>query len=150
MNAETELQKALVAKLRGDAALAALLAPHSFKAATPAVYDYVPQADKAEDDSKFPYVVVGDTTAAQWDTDDIDGHEHTATLHIWDRYRGGTRVRAIQSAIYEALHRASLVLTGHSSIFCYFDYSGTVGDPDPRTEHGVVRYRIVTQEIVAP
>ena len=150
MSAELELHKTVVEKLRGDAALTALLAAHGYAPGQSAVYDYVPQPAKPEDEAPFPYVVVGDTTAAQWDADDFDGQEHTLTLHIWDRYRGSKRVREIQGAIYDALHRAALVVAGQHVIFCYFEFSATINDPDVRTEHGVVRYRVITTQELVP
>jgi hypothetical protein len=145
MSAELELHKTVIAALLADATLGAMLAPHKYKAGARAVYDYVDQSAKPEDASEFPYIVVGDTTAAQFDTDDINGQEHTLALHIWDRYRGTKRIREIQGAIYDVLHEAELVVAGHFSLFCYYDFSGSVNDPDVPTEHGVVRYRIVTQ-----
>ena len=150
MSAELALHAAIVEKLRADAALGALLAPHKYKPGARAVYDYVDQSDKPEDAAEFPYIVVGDTTAAQWDADDFDGQEHTLTLHIWDRYRGSKRVREIQGAIYDALHRAALNVEGQHVVFCYYDFSGSVNDPDVPTEHAVARYRVITQALATP
>lgn len=149
MSAELALQQAIITLLRGNASLAALLAAHSYAGSptVPGVYEYVVQANASESASPFPYVVVGDTTGAEFDTDDVDGQEHTLTLHIWDRYRGRKRVRQIMDAIYDALHDAALTVAGHSAIYCYWEFSGTIPDPDVDTQHGVTRFRIVTQHI---
>jgi hypothetical protein len=148
MSAEHALHNALLAKLRADATLRSLLAEHPYggSPSVPAVFEYVPQSSTPESASRFPYVVIGDTTAAPFDTDDINGQEHTVTLHIWDRYKGGKRVRQVMDAIYDALHEAELSVDGQNTIFCYFDFSESVPDPDIETRHGVARYRIVTQE----
>ena len=43
----------------------------------------------------IPYVVIGDDTSAQWDTDDTVGSENTLTLHVWSRYYGRAEVKDI-------------------------------------------------------
>lgn len=112
MSGELGVHKAVLAVLWADATLAALLPDHAYAGSPskPAVYEFVGQADASEDASQFPYVVVGDTTGAQFDTDDINGQEHTLTLHVWDRYAGRTRCRRVLDALYNALHRRSLVV----------------------------------------
>lgn len=148
MSAEWEVQKALLVALRADSALTALLADHRY-AGSPtvsAVYDLVEQADAPESDADFPYVVIGDFTAAEYDTDDVSGQEHTVTLHIWSRYRGQKEVKQIMGAIHDALHKATLTVENNHTVFCYFEFSESLPDPDPRTQHGVVRFRIATQE----
>lgn len=148
MSAELEVQNAILAVLQRDAPLAALLAEHPYGGSPtlPAIYDTVPQSDEAEDESKFPYVVIGEDTSVQFDTDDVDGQEHTVTLHVFDRREGRKRAKQVIGALYDALHNASLSVTGHDAVFCFFDFSGAVPDPDPLTQHEVIRFRIVTQE----
>lgn len=148
MSAELEVQQAIVALLKADAPLAALLAPHAYAGSPtePAVYDVVPQGDEAEDQSAFPYVVVGEDTASEFDTDDVDGQEHTVVLHVFDRREGRKRAKQVIGALYDALHNATLSVTGHDAIFCFFEFSGAVPDPEPLVQHQVIRFRIATQE----
>jgi hypothetical protein len=149
MSGESALHDALIDTLRGDAPLAAILAEHSYSSASPvppAVYEYVEQPVAAEADDAFPYVVVGDTTGAEFDTDDTNGQEHTVTLHVWDRYRGGKRARQVADALYNALHTVALNVTGRHTVYCYYEFGESVPDPDVRTQHRVARFRIVTQE----
>lgn len=145
--ASLAIQQCLYALLRGDTTLRSLLATdqHEGSPTMPAVYDHVPQPDDPEDTSLFPYIVIGDDTAVQFDTDDLDGEETTITLHIWDKRRGRKRVKQIRDATYNALHTTMLDVSGTNAIFCYFEYSESVPDPDPLTQHGVIRFRIVTQ-----
>jgi len=148
VSAELAIQQAVIAALRADATLISLLATHAYEGSptVPGVYEYVPQADASESDVDFPYVVAGDMTGAEFDTDDLNGQDHTLTLHVWDRYRGRKRVRQVLDAIYVVLHRASLAVSGQTTIFCYWEFSQSMPDPDPETQHGVTRFRILTQE----
>jgi hypothetical protein len=149
MSGESVLHDALIDALRADSSLAALLADHSYSSESPvpsAVYEYVEQPVAAEAESNFPYVVVGDTTGAEFDTDDVNGQEHTVTLHIWDRYRGGKRVRDVADALYAALHTVAIAVAGRHTVYCYYEFGESVPDPDVRTQHRVTRFRIVTQE----
>lgn len=150
MSAEHALHNALVAKLRETgSALDALLARHPYSSESPtppAVLEYMPPANASESTERFPYVIVGDSTAIEFDTDDVNGQEHTVVLHIWDRYPGRKRVRQVMDAIYDLLHTAELSVAGQNTIFCHFEFSESVPDPDVETQHGVMRFRIVTRE----
>lgn len=144
------LQAAIVGRLRADADFALLLADHAYESGSPSVagvYEYVPQSEAPESVAPFPYVVVGDTTVVEWDTDDVNGHEHTVVIHVWDRHRGRRRVRQIQDAIYAALHGASFTVAGHALIYCYWEFSDILSEEDPVSQHAVTRFRIVTQEL---
>src|SRR5690554_4378261 len=71
-----------------------------------AVYDHVPQT------AQFPYVVIGDDTAIDFDTDDTTGAESTITIHVWSQKRGRKEAKQIQGDIYDALHRYELSVSG--------------------------------------
>lgn len=149
MSAAAALKKAIFDALRADAGVAALVAANTIETGSPtvpAIYDFVPQAAASEDASPFPYVAIGDDTAVEFDTDEVNGQEHTVTLHIYDRYRGTTRVKQIQDAIYAALHDTQLAVANHNTVYCFWEFSGSVPEPEVLTQHGVSRFRIVTQE----
>lgn len=147
MSAALAIQQAVYALLRGDSTLRGLLAVDALEGSptAPAVYDHVPQADAPEDSAEFPYIVIGDDTAAQFDTDDVDGQETTITLHVWDRRRGRKRVKQVLDAVYGALHDVSLSISGQHHVLCLWEYSETVPDPDVLVQHAVTRFRILTQ-----
>lgn len=148
MSAELALQQSIITTLRANAGVAALLAEHPYGGSpqVPAVLEYAPQTATPEAATRFPYIVVGDTTAIEFDTDDINGQEHTVTLHIWDRYRGRTRVRRVMDAVYGALHHVAISVDGQHLVYCYFEFSESIPDPDVLLQHGVTRFRVVTQE----
>lgn len=134
MGMETELQKAIYATLANDATLSSLVK---------GVYDYVPQPDDAGDPADFPYVTIGEDTLNAWDTDTTTGSDASTTVHTWSRYKGKKEVKAIQGAIYAALNRATLPITGYSFVTCDLLTSDSIVDSDGITQHGVQTFRIL-------
>lgn len=126
MSAELNVQKAIYAKL--DAAL------------TQPVYDDVP------DNAIAPYVVIGDDTFIEFDSDLVNGFEATVTIHSWSKYRGRSEVKTIMAAIYDALHRAEFTVQGYNLVGCDCEYSETFLESDGVTRHGVQRFRILIRE----
>jgi hypothetical protein len=143
MSAESEIQKAIYSELIEDSALATLLAKNANDSSLPAIYDAVPQPKDAGSDIPFPYVVIGDDTLIDWDTDTSVGKEATITIHSWSRYRGRIEVKNIQGAIYDALHLSQLNVDGYDTVLCFSEYSESILDPDGLTRHGVQRFRLI-------
>ena len=143
-----EVQRSIFNVLTGDATLRQLLATHADAGSPtmPAVYDVVPQSSSSEDDTVYPYVELGEFTAGEFDTDDINGLEQTVTLHIWDRNEGRGRAKQVHEAVYNALQNVQLEVIGAHAIYCYFEFSESIPDPDVLTQHLVMRFRIVTQQ----
>ena len=126
MSAELELQKAIYGVL--DTAL------------TMPVYDNVPENAVA------PYIVIGDDTFIEYDTDSLRGFEATITVHSWSTYRGRAEVKTIMGLIYEALHRAEFTIAGYNLIGCDCEFSESFLESDGLTRHGVQRFRILIRE----
>ena len=122
MSAELEVQKAVYSAL--DTAL------------NIPVYDDVP------DNAVAPYVVIGDDTFVEFDSDGESGFEATVTVHSWSIYRGRAQVKTIMGSIYDALHRAELNVQGYNLLGCDCEYSETFLESDGVTRHGVQRFRI--------
>lgn len=125
---ETALQKAIYTVLSG--------------ALSCDIYDDVPQ----DTDATFPYVTVGDTTFAPFDTDEAVGGEVTVTIHVWSRYEGRAETKGLQDDIYAALHRQTFSVVGYSLIGSLFEHSESFLDSDGKTRHGVSRFRITITE----
>ena len=125
------LQKAVVAALRADAALAALIAAR--------VYDDPPR------DVVFPYVGIGAQSLSDWDTASERGHLHRLTLDIFSRQGGRKEVRQIMAAIEAVLHDAALTLEDHRLINLRFEFADIFRDEDGETMRGAARYRAVTE-----
>ncbi len=134
------LQAALYTRLTGYAPLTALLGASQ-------VFDHVPQGASA------PFVVIGADTMLDAGSKTNNKWECTVTVHAWDFERAGRKsVKAILSAIYDALHQqeSSIAATGFTLVNCRFEFEETYqetaveGDAD-RYYHGVQRYRAFVQ-----
>ena len=126
-----EIQKAIFQTLTADTDL---------MQAVTGVFDHVPQ------NQPYPYVVMGEDTALQWDTDDSDGTEATLTIHVWSRQAGRREAKEIMQVIYGALHRVDISIDGMHTVLCFWEFSETFLDPDGVTRHGVTRFRVVAEE----
>jgi hypothetical protein len=126
MSAELEIQKAVFARLNN-----ALSVP---------VYDAVP------DNAVAPYIVIGDDTLIEFDSDGANGFEATITVHTWSIYRGRFEVKQLMGLIYNSLHRAELNVQGYNLLGCDCEFSETFLESDGVTRHGVQRFRILIRE----
>lgn len=135
-----ELQTALYQRLTGFTALTDLLAGDPRFSATPAVYDHVPQ------DAEYPYIVIGEDFALDWDTDTTTGSDTEITIHTWSRFRGRGETKKIQRQIYNALHRHDLLVTGADTVTVEFEDSRTLLDEDGLTRHGATTFRVLLED----
>lgn len=111
------------------------------------VFDLVP------DDQQPPFVVIGDDTAIDWSTKTNNGWDTTVTIHCWDFEKGGRKsVKAIMSAIYDALHdqNASITVTGFSLVMIRSEFETTIQETSAQGQgnqfyHGVQRFRALIQ-----
>lgn len=126
-----ELQKAIYTALTGDSALMAIIT---------GVHDHVPQ------DTAFPYVTIGESTAVDWRTVGYDGMELTLVLHVWSRERGCREAKLILAEIHRILNDAKLTVPGHVLVWLHFEFSQTLPDSDGVTYHGIARYNAITHE----
>lgn len=92
------------------------------------------------------YVVVGDDTHIEWDTDGTTGFESTITIHSWDNDSstlGLTAIKLLMAQIYSALHRAELTVSGYNFTGCDYEFSETIVESDNITRHGIQRFRVM-------
>lgn len=138
------LQTAIYQRLSGFTALTDLLATFDYGAGTvAAIYDQVPQVDDASDSSDFPYVVIGEWTTTENDTDTDTGFDTTLTIHTWSRQRDYQECQRVMFQVYNALHRyTGLTPTGYGVSGIHQEFSDLMRDPDGITRHGVQRFRI--------
>lgn len=142
MSANNALQKGLIATLRNDAALAALLPVY---ATVPAVFYYVPQ----NFDDTQPYVTIHDIEFAPDDTDNTNGFDCTVTVHTWVEEETTAKTGAIQERIYALLHKNdTMPLDDYSVTGIDQDFSTILRDPDGKTRHGVQRFRVTFEPTV--
>lgn len=132
------IQQAIYGQLIGHAPLMALVTD---------VYDDVPQALDSGAASAFPYVTIGEDVHQDWSTDTSLGDDATITIHTWSRYRGRKETKQIQGAIYDALTRVDLSVTGYKMVAIDFVDEQSFVDTDGLTRHGVSTFRVILDEM---
>lgn len=134
MGAEFDLQKAINSVLTAGAPIA------GDPPTKVVVYDDVP------DNTLPPYITIGETTAADWDTDTTVGDEVTVTIHTWSMYRGYMELKNMMSAIKGLLHEQKLLAFGLNVVMVVQEFSQVMVESDGLTRHGVQRFRILMEE----
>ena len=137
MSEQVQTAIAIIAALKADAPLAALLTTY---AASPAVFTHVPQ-----DLPTYPYVVLFEAGLDGDDNDCFLGFDGTLNIHSWTDQRDMAVIGNIQKAVYDVLHHAELAMTGYELVELHQEFSTILRDPDGITLHGVQRYRIILQ-----
>ena len=103
MKLSLALQRALFDHLRADAALTAALGGSK-------IHDAPPHAQSGE--APPPYLTLGDESVTAWSTKTEQGAAHELTFTIWSAARGFAEVKAIQSALADALASAPEAIDG--------------------------------------
>lgn len=106
------------------------------------VFDYV------KPDSVMPYIEIGDSASKYADTKTSRMQEHDLSIHAWCNNRGFRLIKEMTSAIYERLHDAEQQITmpNHHLVIIQCEGTDYVSEEDEETHHGVVTFRVVTQE----
>ena len=130
-----------------QALYAALVADVSFMALVSGVHDAVPRR------AAKPYVTMGESTEIPYNTFGKIGHEDTVTLHVYTEDDGAASGKAAGLAIVErllaVLDGARLVVQGHDTVLCNFEFTNTIEQSDDAGltyRNFPVRFRIVTQD----
>lgn len=126
-----QLQAAIFAKL--SAALGAGV-----------VFDAVP------DNKPGVYVVIGDDTGQEWDTDDAAGKECTITLYTYatntgqattaNGYKGA---KELAESVYNALHLQLVTVTGWNALRVVFEFEQAQRDNSGISRQVIQRFRIL-------
>ena len=138
MTADSQLavQAAVVAALQADSTVVGLLAQGAAS-----VLDHVPQS------TAHPYLVVGEATAAPFDSKTEDGMEQTIALHSWSTYNGMSEIKSIMDAVVAVLDRADLSLAGHDLVDIRFLSSEAKLEEDGVTRHGIQKFQVLTEAV---
>lgn len=125
-----ELQRATIAELKADAAVAALVGDR--------IYDELPP------NPVFPYISIGPDQTLPQRFDCLDGSEITLQFDGWSRQPGYIEAKRISEAVRRCLDGAPLELIGYRLIDLYLASSQTLRDPDGLTSHAVITFRALT------
>ena len=99
--------------------------------------------DEVVEGATYPFVALGEETAIDYGTKDINGGETTINVHIWSQYKGSKETKQIMDRIHDLLHDSNLSVTGFNLINLRFEFSDIMRDPDGVTRHGVMRFRAI-------
>lgn len=123
---ELELQGAIVARLKADAGVTALVGQR--------IYDPVPPG------ATFPYVSFGPRDSLSDDADCITAFEITMQIDAWSRDPGFKQALQIADAVRNALHDHEFNLTVNAAVLFEHRTSRTFRDPDGLTSHSAITF----------
>jgi hypothetical protein len=126
------LQKGIVARLRDDAPLMAIVDRDG-------VFDAPPQT------ARRPYVVVGFPQVLPDKVDGIDGTRTRWTLHGWADGPGKGGIYALGAALLAALDEQTVDADGHHILTSEFEQLQYLDDPDPNIKHVVLVLIFLTE-----
>lgn len=124
------IQKAIFSALTSDATLMAMIT---------GVYDHVPQQ------TDFPYIEIGESSAADAGTKTEDIEELNYEIHSWARNTGHYEIKQIQDQVRTTLHNAALSADTGTVVLIQEEFRETITDADGESLHGIQRYSITYQ-----
>ena len=131
---ESALQKGLIARLKADETLQALLGEPA------RIWDEPPAQPG------FPHLRIGPSQSWPVRAEDC-GIEHQLTLHCASRFAGTEEARAICAAVRARLEGAGIEVDGIRTISLRVTFTDIFRSADLRRTYGVIRVRAVTEDI---
>lgn len=131
--AAVELQRAIFAVLKADAAIKAVVGNR--------IHDHTPN------NLRFPYLTFGRTNSYDWSTGTEIGTEHLFSIHVWSKATGKTETLELMGRVEELLRDNALQLNGHNLVNLTPSFAETRFDEDQSLHHGLLRYRAVTEPV---
>ncbi len=130
---ELALQKALIAHLKADAGVQALLGePARIR-------------DVAPTDTAFPHLLIGRCESRPVGADG-GGVEQALTLTVVSRFRGTEEAKAVLAAVRVALNEAALEADGVRTVNLRVTFADVFPSADGARTFAVLRVRAVTEE----
>jgi len=99
--------------------------------------------DEVLENATYPFVSLGEETAIDYSTKDLNGGEYTINIHVWSQYKGSKQTKEIMDRVHDLLHDSSLSVSGFNLVNLRFEFSDILRDPDGVTRHGVMRFRAI-------
>jgi hypothetical protein len=132
MSPSYEIQVAVVARLKSNAAVNALISGR--------VYDSVPKT------AQFPYVTLGEGDENAADADCIDGLEISFDVDVWSRSVGFPESKHIADAVRRALTNPEIVLQENALVDLTHRQTRVFRDPDGLTSHAVLTFQAFVEQ----
>ena len=131
-NSSLSLQKAIVARLRADSAVTALVGTKVFD---------------MPNENTFPRITLGEDQILFSRADCYLGEDVNITIHAWSRAVGFPEVKRIAGAIQAALHEAELTLDGYRLVDLSVDDVRFLRDADGLSSHAVLNFTALCEPI---
>lgn len=125
------LQQQIIATLRDDPALVALVGRRSY--------------DVIDPDAEKPYVSLGPIQVIPEHAIEYDGSDVSIQIDAWSATVETVEIKRIGAAIRAALDGAALVLDGHRLVDLTAESTGYLIDPDGLTKHAILSFRARTE-----
>lgn len=103
----------------------------------------VPQAADSELDSAFPYITFHTAALAPFDDKDKVGGSAVVQIDVWARALSDLAINQIGDAIDARIRRQPLSISGATHITSELITSELIDDPDGKTKHLVIQYRVL-------
>lgn len=133
MSASLSLQDAILAALKNDAEVQALVGARIW--------------DRAPDKAAFPHITFGPSDIVPEDYECISARVETVQIDIWSRDQGKKwPCKRIVDAVKGALHRHTADLGDHALASLRVTLARVVDDPDGITVHGIVTCEATVEE----
>lgn len=127
------LQIAVIQKLLQSGPLMALVNDR--------VFDDVPAG------AGFPRITYGDEDIVADDFDCVVSNIVFLPIHIWSNKVGKPEMKEIAGMVRNILHEEELEIPGHTLMSLHHDTTRYLRDPDGKTNHGVVTFRAMIDEL---
>lgn len=122
-----DLQKAIVAALKGASPVTALVGQR--------IFDQVPPG------TAFPYISYGSDDVLQDDVSCVTAYNASVQIDVWSRANGQPEMKRIAGAVRTALHDADLSLDNHGLVLIEHEQTRYLDDPDGLTHHGALTFK---------
>jgi len=133
MSVSVSLQDVILAALRGNAGVAALVGDR--------IYDHAPE------DAAFPHIDFGPSDYVPDDADCIAGRVEAQQIDVWSRDQGrGWPAKRLVDAVKAALHGHEADMATGALVSLEVTLCQVLDDPDGITKHGVVEVEALIEE----
>ena len=135
-DAALPLRAAINVAVAADSALTAL--------GVTMVRDHVP--DHTDLQNFTAYTAFTGTSAEPYNANGVLGQQTTIEITTWTRERGTVTAHRIAAAMRDCLERATLSVTGHQFVACWFDGLDIEPTGDGVTAFASQQFRFITHE----
>lgn len=132
-----ELQSAIIARLRADAAVTAIVGQKSF--------DRVPADRNGNPTVEAPYISLGPSDELSDDAECVEAYEITMQIDAWSREPGFPQVRQIADAVRRVL-KPELTLSSNALVTFEHRITRYLREPDGLGSHAAMTFTATVEQ----